>query len=92
MNLPRYFKPAANLPTAEQAQLPPNVLKEVNQTVARVLQHEESRSSKTSTKRKYTTALTPENRAVIGRYAAENGNATAVKKFTAKLSVGETTV
>ena len=30
---------------------------------------------------KYTTSFTPEDRAHIGKYASENGNAAAVKKF-----------
>ena len=34
---------------------------------------------RSSRKRKYTTTFTPENRASIGHYAAENGNASAVK-------------
>ena len=43
----------------------------------------------TSRKRKFTTTFTPENRASIGRYAAENGNASAVR---ATHNVGESTV
>ena len=41
-------------------------------------------------KRKYTTTFTPEDRAAIGRYATENGNAATVKKFKASHSIGET--
>ena len=55
------------------------------------LQREEAGRSPRGTKRKYTT-FTPEDRAAIGRYAAENGNAAAVKKFKATHSVGESTV
>ena len=43
-------------------------------------------------KRKYTTAFTAEDRAAIGRYASENGNAAAAKKFRATHNVGESTV
>lgn len=40
------------------------------------------------------TTYTPEQKAVIGRYAAENGNAKAVKKYSSELgvSVKESTV
>jgi hypothetical protein len=40
------------------------------------------------------TTYTPEQKAVIGRFAAENGNAKAVQKYTAELgvSVKESTV
>lgn len=40
------------------------------------------------------TTYTPEQKALIGRYAAENGNAKAVQKYTAELgvSVKESTV
>ena len=40
-------------------------------------------------KRKYTTTFTPEDRAAIARYAAQNGNSAAVKKFKASHNVGE---
>ncbi len=43
-------------------------------------------------KRKYTTTFTPEDRAVIGKYASLNGNAAAVKKFKATHEIGESTV
>ena len=36
-----------------------------------------------ASKRKYTTSFTPEDRACIGKYASENVNAAAVKKFKA---------
>ena len=69
------------LPTASQTQLSPNVLQEVNQAV-RALQPKENGGRRAS-KRKYTTSFTPEDRARIGKYASENVNAAAVKKFKA---------
>ena len=39
-----------------------------------------------------TRQLTPEDRAAIARYAAQNGNSAAVKKFKASHNVGESTV
>ena len=39
--------------------------------------------------KKSTTSFTAEDRALIGRYAAENGNAAAVKRFKLSHSVGE---
>ena len=90
MSLLRYFKPANRLPTADEAGLPTTVTAEVNKAVEKAL-HGASKVEK-SKKRKYTTAFTPEDRAAIGRYAAENGNAKAVKKFKATHDIGESTV
>ena len=70
MSLLRYFKPANRLPTADEAGLPTTVTAEVNKAVEKA-QHGASKVEK-SKKRKYTTAFTPEDRAAIGRYAAEN--------------------
>ena len=91
MSLHWYFKPASTLPTPNQAQLAPNVLREVNQVVTEALQREEEGSKKTGTKRKYTKSFTPEDRATIGKYAVENGNAATVKKFKATHDIGEST-
>ena len=88
MSLRRYFQPATILPTASQTQLSPNVFQEVNQAV-RALQPKENGGRRAS-KRKYTTSFTPEDRARIGKYASENVNAAAVKKFKATHEIGET--
>ena len=89
MSLRRYFKPANKLPTADKAGLSANVVKEVNQVVTRTLERSEASAGK---KRKYTTTFTSEDRAAIARYAAQNGNSAAVKKFKASHNVGESTV
>ena len=89
MSLRRYFKPANKLPTADKAGLSANVVKEVNQVVTRTLERSEASTGK---KRKYTTTFTREDRAAIARYAAQNGNSAAVKKFKASHNVGESTV
>ena len=68
-------------------QLSPNVLQEVNQAV-RALQPKENGGRRAS-KRKYTTSFTPEDCARIGKYASENGNAAAIKKFKATHEIGE---
>ena len=61
----------------------------MNQAVTAALEREEAgNQAKRGKKRKYN-AFTPEDRAAIGRYTAENGNAAAVKKFN---GVGESTV
>ena len=90
MSLRQYFQPATTLPMASQTQLSPNVLQEVNQAVRAALQPKENGGRRTR-KRKYTT-FTPEDRARIGKYASENGNAAAVKKFKATHELGESTV
>ena len=53
MSIHRYFKPTVNLPTASQAQMPPSILKEVNQAVKVALQHEAAgnRASESTTHR-----------------------------------------
>ena len=40
-----------------------------------------SEASPVKKKRKYTVTFSPEDRAQIGKYAAENGNAAAVRKY-----------
>ncbi len=88
MRLFRYLKPINRLPSAEQAGLPATIVQEVNQAVQDALDCD----TRTGKKRKYTVTFTPEDRAAIGQYAAENGNAAAVKKFKATHDVGESTV
>ena len=46
---------------------------------------------KAGKKRKYS-SFTDEDRATIGKFATENGNATAVKRFKVSHNVGESTV
>ena len=61
----------------------------MNQAVTAALGCEEENSQRAGTKRKYTKLFTPEDRAKIGRYTAENGNPAAVKKFKVTHSIGE---
>ena len=93
MSVRQYLKPVSNLPTANQAGLPVNVPKEVNQAVATTLEWDKASPGKgiCSKKWRYTTAFTPEDSAAIGRYVAENGIAAAVKKFKVTHCVGERT-
>ena len=88
MSLFRYLKPASKVPTSEQTGLPPSVLKDVNHAVQKAL----NPAPQSGKKRKYTTNFMPADRAAIGRYAAENGNSAAVKKFKDTHGVGESTV
>ena len=41
MSLHRYFKPVSDLPASSDAQLSPNIIKEVNKTLAATLHHVE---------------------------------------------------
>ena len=66
--------------------MPAIVLREANEAVKEAL------NDTNVPKKKYMTAFTAEDRASIGRYASENGNAAAVKKFRATHNVGERTV
>ncbi len=92
MSLLNYLKPVNWFPTPEQAGLPPNVAQQVNQAVEKAIDRAPNAAEGRAKKRNYTTVFMPEDRAVIGRYAAENSNAAAVKKFRASHSVGESTV
>ena len=82
MSLLNYFQPSKELPTMEQTGLPARVLREANEVVKEALS-----ATNVPKKKKYTTAFTAEDRAAIGRYASENGNAAAVKKFRAMHNV-----
>ena len=82
-----YFQPSKELPTTEQTGLPARVLREVNEAVKEALN-----ATNVPKKRMYMPAFTAEDRAAIGCYVSENGNAAAVKKFRATHNVGESTV
>ena len=83
--LRKYFKPV--LPSKESTGISEAATKEANAAVKEVL--EEKRQPK---KRKYQ-QFTPEQRAKIGKYAAENSNASAVRKFSGEFeALGESTV
>ena len=81
MALHKYFKPLANplLPT-KVSQLTEKELDVVNAKVEAITQEEKSRKSRT----KYN-CYTPEQRACIGRYAAENGPVRAMQYFSNRL-------
>ena len=89
MALLRYFQAQAFLPTAEETTLGDTVTQLANASVLREVQVKRPR------KRKAYTAFTAEQRATIGKYASEHGNAAAVKKFKADFEgtqLGESTV
>lgn len=78
MSLLKFFKPTNTLPTAKDTGLSEHVIREANQAVS---------EAPPVKKMKYTTTFSPDDRAEIGKYAAENGNAAAVRKY----GVGEST-
>ena len=92
MSLYRYFSRSTTLPTPEQAELSDSVVAEANKAVDKLLVQLTSNRRTGPTKRKYTTTFTAESRATIGKYAAENGNIAACKKFKTSHGVGESTV
>ena len=85
MSLLKFFKPINQLPTTKNTGLSEHVVNEANKAVEKVLNDTEAPPAKK--RRKYTT-FNPEDRADIGRYAAENGNAATVRKY----GVGESMV
>ena len=102
MALLKYFKSSSSLPSAKDTKIGETATKEANAAVSRVLaekQPQQSSSSpapdrpKVTGKRKYT-SFSAEQRASIGRYAAEHSNAATVKKFKSNFEqgLGESTV
>ena len=87
MSILTFFKPKRTLPTAENTGLSEHMTREANKAVESALQ-KESEAPPERKKRKYTTTFSPEDRAEIGKYASECGNAAAVRKY----NVGESTV
>ena len=83
MALLHFFQVTASLPTAEETALGDTVTQSANGTVLREVQAEQPR------KRKPYTSFTAEQRATIGKYASEHGNAAAVKKFKANIEGGQ---
>ena len=76
------------LPTAEDTGLSEHVIREANKAVESAQKEQEvSEVSPVKKRRKDTVTFSPEDRAQIGKYAAENGNAAAVRKY----GVGEST-
>ena len=83
MALLRYFQVTASLPTAEDTTLSDTVTQSANAAVLREVQPERPRKCKAYT------VFTAEQRATIGKYASEHGNAAAVKKFKANIEGGQ---
>ena len=87
MSLLRYFQPTP-LPTPQQTGIGEQATAEANAAVARVIADSDS-----TRKRKRCTAFSDRDRAAIGRHAAENSNASALKKFRSSFpDLGESTV
>ena len=90
MSLLRIFKPLGQLPTADQTGLPTHAVSSANSAARkRALDGEDTDRAKW--KQKYATTFTPEDRAKVGKYAAQNGVAKAQKNFR-KLNLKESKV
>ena len=96
MSILRYLKPITgnNLPTPDEVGLSPSITKEVNQLVERATagNRRVPDDGTKMKKRKYTVSFMPEDRATIGKYAAENSNGAAIKRFKASHDIGESTM
>ena len=91
MSFRLYFKPVSSLPKPEETGLGAVATNEANKAVQRVL--DEQRSQQPSSKRRKYTAFGDEQRAKVGKYAAEIGNSAALRKFRLELpNLGESTV
>ena len=91
MSLYRYFTSEVSfLPMPEATGIRKHATREANMAVKQAIQVRESQKGK---KRKYNTSFTDQDRAKIGRFAAENSNTSALKKFRHDyLDLGESTV
>ena len=81
MALLHYFQVTASLPTAKETALGDTVTQSANATVLREVQAERPRKCKPYT------VFTGEQRATIGKYVSEHGDAAEVKKFKANIEV-----
>ena len=100
MALLKFFsKSSSSLPSAKDTGIGEAATKEANAAVSRVLSEKQPQQSSSvpadrpKVKRKYT-SFSAEQRASIGRYAAEHSNSAAVKKFKSDFEkgLGESTV
>ena len=89
MSILSYFK-ASPLPTPKETGIGASATKAANQAVSRVLSPVNEPVKK---KRKVYSAFTDQQRAAIGKYAAECGNAVALRKCQREVpDLGESTV
>lgn len=90
MSLYNYFQPSATqLPTAQDAGISESYTAGANDAVERQLSEDKQRGKK----RKRYTVFSDEQRAEIGKYAAENGNKAALEKFRRDIpDLGESTI
>ena len=83
-----FFKSTNALPTAKDTGLSEHVIRDANKAVENAQKEQQvSEAPPVKKKRKYTVTFSPEDTVQIGKYAAENGNAAAVRKY----GVGEST-
>ena len=85
MALYKYFKPASSLPDPRgqlSAVMSPEVIKQANEAVEKV-----ATSGRKGKQRGSYCKLTPDQQAVIGKYAAMHGNQAAIRHFSKDLEV-----
>ena len=85
MSILSHFKPSSMLPSLSDTGIRVVATKEANEAVRKVIDRGASTNA-VSKKCKAYTAFSDETRADIGRYAAENRNAAALKKFRSDIS------
>ena len=88
---PIYFRPTTRLPSHKDTGIGEVATREANREVKRVLEKQASQQS--AEKRKRHTNFSDTDRAEIGRYTAEYGNAAVQQHFKAKFpDLGESAV
>lgn len=97
MSLLKYFKPSKEGLSTAESLLSSKMTAAANKAVQEVLEKQDVTATdskdKDKKKRVYNTTFTDEDRAAIGKHAAEHGNAAAVRQFKWKYSdLGESTV
>ena len=90
MSLLCYIQPCSSLPTPQQTGIGERATTEANAAVTEVIG--DSGHSNGRKKKRYT-AFSDEDRAAIGRHAAENSNVSMLRKFRSSFpDLGESTV
>ena len=90
MSILRYFQRQPALPTPQQTGIGERATTEANAAIEKELSADAAGNSR---KRKKYTEFSDEDRAVIGKHAAENGTLSAQKKFKSKFpDLGKSTV
>ena len=91
MSILSFFKPTCPIPTAEDTGIGLQATQKANEAVKHVMS--EQQAKRPAKKQKIYTTFTNKQRANIGKYAAENGNAACLREYRSEIpDLGESTL